>query len=239
MRPPAAWVFTSTFGGGLLPGDRLHVDLAAGPGTTAYVSSQSSTKVFRSPGGEAATQTLDATLQDDAVLVLAPDPVVPFAHARFVQTQRFHLAPTAGLVLLDWVTSGRHGRGERWAFSSYRSRNEVSVGGRRVLADALALDDEPAAPLAGRFGMDTCNCLATLVLAGARVAPYARSLLAEVAAAPVRRNERTPVAASPLAHGGVILRLAAPTAEDAARVLFRHLAFLSELLGEHPWTRKW
>ncbi|KAJ2686969.1 hypothetical protein GGH99_003363 [Coemansia sp. RSA 1285] len=60
---------------------------------------------------------------------LLPDPVTCFEGAMYNQRQavRLHDAQSSSLVLLDWMTSGRMSRGERWAFGKYFSVNVVSV----------------------------------------------------------------------------------------------------------------
>ena len=75
----------------------------------------------------------------DALLAVVPDPIVCFADADFTQTQRYDLHPDASLVMVDWITSGRHASGERWAFSRYESRFE-SDAARPDFFDALVLE---------------------------------------------------------------------------------------------------
>src|ERR1700694_2311206 len=47
----AAWVYTSTLGGGLVNGDRLQLDLSVGAGAACLLSTQGETRVYRSPRG--------------------------------------------------------------------------------------------------------------------------------------------------------------------------------------------
>lgn len=82
-----------------------------------------------------------------ACLVLLPAPVTCFSRARYSQRQVVRLADaTSSLVLLDWYTSGRMAygdeQGEEWEFESYRSENEVWLGGTRIAKDVLLLDDD-------------------------------------------------------------------------------------------------
>src|SRR4029078_9252933 len=44
---PAAWVYTSSYGGGLVGGDHLCLTISIGAGASAFVSSQASTKGYR------------------------------------------------------------------------------------------------------------------------------------------------------------------------------------------------
>jgi urease accessory protein len=236
---PAASVYTSSFGGGLLAGDHLQIHATLHENTTAYLASQSSTKIYRSSTTHPARQSLHATLHDNALLVLAPDPIVPFAHSRYEQFQSFHLAPSASLILLDWYTSGRRARGEHWHLASLKTRNEINLDARRILTDTLHLT--PAhGTLAGPFRMACYHCFATLIMLGPRVAAHSQHLLSYVNGRPIDPAPDAPllVAASPLADG-LILRLASTTTEHASQALRSSLACLSDLLGEHPWNRKW
>ena len=71
-RGRAAWVFSSTYGGGLVAGDDVRVELRAGDGTAALLGTQASTKVYPAgAGGVGCRQALDATIGDGGVLVVA------------------------------------------------------------------------------------------------------------------------------------------------------------------------
>ena len=47
------------------------------------------------------------------------------------------------------------------------------------------------------------------------------------------------MSASPLRDGGALLRMAGVSVEQVAHAFRSHLAFLSPLLGDDPWSRKW
>ena len=92
-------------------------------GARALLTTQASTKVYRSL--RRSRQSLSAAVDADALLAVLPDPIVCFSEADFVQTQRYDLRGDASLVMVDWITSGRHASGERWAFSRYESRFDI------------------------------------------------------------------------------------------------------------------
>ena len=71
----AAWVYGGTYGGGLLGGDTIALDVTVHPDAHAFISTQASTKVYRSGAG--ARQRLRAWIDDDSLLVLVPDPIAP------------------------------------------------------------------------------------------------------------------------------------------------------------------
>ena len=92
----AAWVYTSNYGGGLVDGDRVVIDVEVEPGAAAFVSTQASTKVYRSPRGTSAE--LRASVGPDGRLIDAPDPVAGCAGAGYRKVQRFRLAKSGALV---------------------------------------------------------------------------------------------------------------------------------------------
>jgi urease accessory protein len=230
----AAWVYMSSYGGGLVDGDRVSLDVSVGRGATAYLSTQASTKVYRSQHGTASR--LDALVADDALLVFAPDPVVCFAGARYRQSQRITLEPRGALVLVDWVTSGRRVAGERWQFEEYTAHTEVDAAGRRAVYDTLSLRAAHG-PLDVRLGR--FDVLALVVVAGERLDAQARMVTTRVEQTPVARRAEVVMSAAPLRTGGCAVRIAGPSVEQVGRIIERVLAFVPPLLGDNPWARKW
>jgi urease accessory protein len=230
----AAWVYTSNYGGGLVDGDRVVIDVEVESGAAAFVSTQASTKVYRSPRGTSAE--LRGRVGPDGLLIVAPDPVVCFAGARYRQVQRFQVADSAALVVIDCVLSGRCAAGERWAFSEYRSLIEISMGDRLLVHDALALraSDGDLARRLGRF-----DVLAVAVVAGRALHGEVESLLAAASRYPVARRADQLIMASSVGEDGCILRVAGTSGEQVGRTLRELLRFIPARLGDDPWRRKW
>jgi urease accessory protein len=151
--------------------------------------------------------------------------------------QRFDLAATGSLLLIDWLTSGRAACGERWAFDRYRTETAIAVDGKPVARDAVLLD-----PLDGPVGaphrMGRFDCLASVYLLGPLFAGAAAQLLARVGAMPVRRRAELIAAAGPLGNGGALLRVAGGGAERVGSFLRSQLADASGAFGADPWSRK-
>jgi urease accessory protein len=228
----AAWAFLASFGGGLVDGDRLDVDVEVAPSASALLGTQGFTKVYRSPHG--CSQRLVARVADGASLAVVPDPVVCFAGARYAQRIAVDLARDASVLLLEGYTCGRSARGERWQFSQYASRTTVLRDSARVLVDATRLDpaDGPVAERMGRF-----DVVLSLVAIGPRFARVRDAMFA-----PARQASSYAtaiVAASPLGHDGGILRVLAESFESASRALRSSFAELARLLGDDPFARKW
>jgi urease accessory protein len=234
-RGRAVWVLAASHGGGLVPGDAIELDVTLGRGATACLGTQAETKVYRDAGAGGASHRVTAAVGAGALLALVPDPVSPFAGSRYHQLQRFELAAGASLVVLDAVTAGRAARGERWAFAGWRTRNEVRVAERLVLADGVCLEAGRGPPIARR--LDGVELLATLILVGPRVAVAAREILEAVSGAPASGDAAVLEAASPLADG-VLLRIAARSVEGGMATVRSHLAFLAAPLDGDPLLRR-
>jgi len=236
-RGKSVWAYASSFGGGLVAGDETRLDLRIGAGARCFIGTQASTKVYRNPSQLPCSHTTHAKLEGGSLLVFAPDAVQAFAGSSYRQRQEFHLAADAGLVLLDWFTSGRAARGERWAFDHFQSRNDVFNDGRRVFVDSILLNagaDAVASPhRTGRF-----NCFAMLLIVGQPFREAAAALAAEIFSHPVERAATLLCSAS-LVQQGTVLRVAGEDVESVSRELKRQLSFLADFLGDDPWARKW
>ncbi|KAJ0414033.1 UreD urease accessory protein-domain-containing protein [Aspergillus carlsbadensis] len=200
----AALAFTMSYGGGLVAGDSVSLSVTLQRNARLGLLTQGSTKVYKTPSKDVlrARQSLTASVDEGAALLLLPDPVQPFRDSAYDQRQVFCLRPGASVLVLDWVCAGRAARGEEWVFSEYRSRNEVwgvsgeegKGGGRRVLVlrDNLVLTDalspSPAPSPAGssdfRDEMDGLGVFGSMVLRGPLFTELGEFFLAEFARLP-------------------------------------------------------
>ena len=233
-RGDACWVYSATLGGGLVGGDDIRMTLDVQPGARALLATQASTKVYRSL--RPTSQSISAMLARDSLLAVMPDPVVCFAGAHFSQQQRYELDKDANLVLVDWITSGRHASGERWAFARYENRIDITRDGRRILYDAVTLEHESDA-VADRMGR--FDVYLTAVITGPLVSSGAHATIASTSQTPVVAHADLIESAAVLSDGGTLVRMAGTNVENMGRVLRRRLEFLHPFLGDDPWSRKW
>jgi urease accessory protein len=234
-RQRAAWVYVATLGGGLVGGDEIHVTARLDDRARALLATQGALKVYRSL--RPAKQALTCVLGAGSLLAVLPDPVVCFADADFTQSQRYDLSTDASLVLVDWMTSGRHAAGERWAFSRYESRTAIRRDGRPVLNDAVVLAASELDSVGGRMGR--FDVLLTAVLAGPLVSEPAERLRADIATQPIVKDADMVMSASKLGDGATMLRIAGVSVEQVGRFIRDSFRFLCPLLGDDPWSRKW
>jgi hypothetical protein len=71
----AAWVYLASYGGGLVGGDALRIDIDVQRGAAAVISTQASTKIHRSAQG--ASQQVRGLVADDALLDVAGGDKIP------------------------------------------------------------------------------------------------------------------------------------------------------------------
>ena len=231
---PAAWVYASSYGGGLVGGDNLRLTISIGAGASAFVSSQASTKVYRSRDRSSAE--LEATVSAGGHLVLWPDPVVCYAGSTFRQSQGFELRDDGSLILVDTMTSGRRASGERWQFVEYANRITVRQEGRVVLFDSTRLSGVEG-DLAARLGRFDVLC--SVVIVGPRFLEKVRAITESIGSRPIERRTDLLLSAAPLGDAGCLLRVVGRSTEQVTGVVRSYLSFLSCVLGDDPWTRKW
>lgn len=233
----AAWVYAGTYGGGLVAGDEIDLTVRVGAGSACVLGTQASTKVYKSHSGRRCRQRMRAEVAEEALLVAAPDPVTCFAGAVYEQHQRIDVAQGGGLVLVDWLTSGRYTRNECWQFSRYRSRIDVRYDQQLVFTDSLLLDPEDG-PLRSPYRLGRFHCLALMVLVGPAMQEACDELLNDVSCQPTGTRCQYIDAAGPIAHGAIYRALGMST-ESVARSLRDKLRFLQQRAGDTPWARKW
>ena len=229
----SAWAYLATYGGGLVGGDALDVQVTVRRGATALLATQASTKVYRSPVG--AQHTLRAEVADGGLLMVLPDPVTCFAGSSYRQQQRIRLEAGANLVLVDRLTAGRVESGERWLFDEYVARTLIWRADSLLLHEALQLtrDDGDLARRLDRF-----NALAFIVLLGPALAGTAAHLARIVESAAVERRADCLLSAAQLGEDGAILRVASPSVEQLSAMVRQRLHGVTSLLGDDPWIGK-
>ena len=135
---PAAVVSILNPTGGLVGGDRLVIDVEAGPGSHACLTTPSATKVYRTTG-EPAHQEVTLRLGPEAVVEYVPDHTIPFAGSDFRQRLRVDLGEKARLLVVDAFAAGRVARGEAWQFARLESALLVQDAVGWLLCDRFVL----------------------------------------------------------------------------------------------------
>ncbi|KZT60875.1 UreD-domain-containing protein [Calocera cornea HHB12733] len=245
---PVATVYVLSYGGGLVSGDRIDLEVDVGERCSLLMLTQGFTKVFRArgktisdPGSDGAItrQRLSATVRSESLLLLLPDPVTCFARSSYSQIQTFDLAPDGSAIILDWFTSGRMSRGEVWELDRYRSVNEVQIDGKRVARDVMLLENLVPGRVKSRLA--PYGCYATVFLFGPAVQPVLKSLRVEydtIQQMQLGAPEPFIWSLSPLEKGKAgILRCAGKETETVRVWLRTALAEVGKLVGKDVYDK--
>ncbi|XP_024045860.1 urease accessory protein D isoform X4 [Citrus clementina] len=254
----AVWVYTLTYGGGIVSGDSISCEITVADACTAVLTTQASTKVYKSLGSKSSEQILEAKIGSDALLAVIPDPVTCFSTARYSQKQIFRVVLDSSLVIVDWITSGRHESGEKWDFELYRSTNHIFLEGDQPLfLDSVLLEQGSITNIAER--MQDYQVIAMVILLGPKlkqikiqVQENVRRMMSEQLYLPstgLRPHGKTQsdhflakpsFVVSCSAFGpkgiGIVVRIAAMTTESVYRFLQHQLAGMETLLGVSPYS---
>lgn len=142
--PGLPCVMILTTSGGVLQGDRLHLDVTVGASAQAHLVTQSATKI-QEMDANYGTQTQNFTLDDDAYLEFLPEPVIPFRHSRFVTHTRMRLPESATVLYAEVLQPGRkyYRDGEIFAYDLFSSDLRAErPDGRRLFVEKFVAAPE-------------------------------------------------------------------------------------------------
>jgi urease accessory protein len=232
-------VYVSNYGGGLVDGDAIRMRVECREGSRLYLGTQSSTKVYKGAGRDGCLQETVGTVHANALAVICPDPVVPFADSRYRQAQSWEVHPRGDLVVMDWLQPGRSARGEVFAYRALRSELRVTrPGGDPLLVERFALEPDTQDPFrCGQFG--AFRSFLTAAFIGPRALGLAEALEGPLLA--LNRPGKSWVGIGRREGAGWLLRAMGADRRDLQPVHDRIFAALAERewLGFNPWHRRY
>ena len=158
-------------GGAYLGADLYVLDVEVGDGADLLLTTQSATKIYRTPGSFA-EQRMSVRLGEGSRLELAPDQVIAYREASYRQATHITVRPTSSLVMAEVVTPGWSPDGASFRYEELRLRNEILVEtgeGSRLLALDNLLVRPPLDDVTGTGFMEGYSHLGSLVVVDARV----------------------------------------------------------------------
>ncbi|MET7879228.1 urease accessory protein UreD [Micromonospora profundi] len=139
--PDLPCVMILTTSGGVLQGDRLHMDVALAPGSQAHLVTQSATKI-QEMDANYGTQVQTFTLAEDTYLEYLPEPVIPYRASRFATDTRVRLAESATMLYGEILQPGRkyYRDGELFAYDLFSSALRVQrPDGRQLFVEKFVV----------------------------------------------------------------------------------------------------
>jgi urease accessory protein len=126
--------------GGLLGGDQLSLDAKLGPDAAVQLTTTGATRIYRPRAAAGpATQTNQVTVDENALLEYVPDPIIPYAGARYSQRTSIHLAAGAGLFWWEILAPGREAHGELFQYASLELKTDIIALGRPICSERVRL----------------------------------------------------------------------------------------------------
>ena len=211
-------------GGGYLGGDRYELDVTVAAGGTALVTTQSATKVYRTPAAPA-RQEVRLVLGPGAVLEYLPDQLIAYEDADYVQSTTVSMDPTACLVAGEVVTPGWAPDGTAFRYRSVALRTEVGMAGRTVVLDNLRLRPAEDA-VAGLGFLEGRSHLGSLLAVDPRADRALVDRVQQLLAAAENRVPGLRCGVSELPVPGLVVRALGPGSDELTALLLDVTALL-------------
>ncbi|RBW70148.1 urease accessory protein UreD [Bacillus taeanensis] len=224
-------VYLIHVGGGYVDGDTYLTNLTVEEGAELAVTTQSSTKVYKTPK-KPVEQVTNITLKKGSVLEYLPDPLIAYEGARFLQETVVHMEDEASLFYSDSMTPGWAADGSYFRYEWIRSKLKVYKGEKLVVFDHLLL--EPDDEMSGLLQMEGYTHVGMFVILHEKAGKaFLDQFYEEMASlsADVRFGVST------LPQSGVILRILAKNTGSIEKMISRaHQFARRELLGKESVT---
>ena len=227
--------------GGLVGGDQLDFDIAAGPHSRALITTVAAQKAYGSvgrsrlhPAGQWARQQVDVQLEQGSALEWLPQELVLYDGALFEQTLQVRLAGDATFLAAEVVRLGRTAAGEGLGAGRWRSaltiQRQLNDGPRWELVDRLELGGDAIDSAHGLAGQPVFG---SLVWAAPQplAAPAQSALLDQCRAA---RHGLEGTMACGLLNQGLIARYRGASTQAARFWFSRIWALLRQVQQQAP-----
>lgn len=136
-----AHVYMMSSSGGILQGDELKIDITMGKGSSARVTTQSATKIYKMDQGYA-TQYITIQSKEGSYLEFVPHQIIPFKSSRFYQEVNLKVEANAFLIYSEIISAGRTASGEKFDFDLCFLRTTAYRGGKILFTDVMSLSNK-------------------------------------------------------------------------------------------------
>ncbi|MEV7607357.1 urease accessory protein UreD [Paenarthrobacter sp. NPDC089322] len=158
-------------GGAYLGADLFLVDVDVDEEADLLLTTQSATKVYRTPGSFA-EQRMRVRLGEGARLEVVPEQLIAYQGASYRQVSRISLHPTSSFAMAEVITPGWAPDGGEFTYEELRLRNEILVQtakGEQLLVLDNLLIRPPLGEVTGLGFMEGFSHLGSFVVVDRRV----------------------------------------------------------------------
>jgi urease accessory protein len=213
--------------GGITGGDRLRYEVEVGAGARATVTGQAAERIYRRSHGVAEVEN-HLSVASGASLAWLPQETILFDRSALSRRLDADVAVDSTLLAAESFVLGRAAMDETVRTAQVSDSWRIWRGGRLIFADAVRLEGDPTAILAGPATGRGARAFATLLL----VAPDAAARLEAARAA---LAEAIGEAGASAWNGMLVARLVAPSGQALRHDLIR----LIETLRGAAMPRVW
>ncbi|MFB9758010.1 urease accessory protein UreD [Ectobacillus funiculus] len=125
-------------GGGYVNGDSYETSISLKEDARLTVTTQASTKVYRTPD-KPVRQYTSILLKQGSILEFLPDPLIAYEKSRFVQETTVHMERGATFLYSDIITPGWSKTGEHFQYDWVRSKLKIYEDEKLQVYDHLFL----------------------------------------------------------------------------------------------------
>lgn len=212
-------------GGGYVDGDRYKTDIHLRDHAHMLLTTQSSTKVYKTPKVPVIHE-MDIRLEQGSYLEFISDPLIAYRDARYKQETAVHMARGATLVYGEIITPGWSPEGALFQYNRLQLRTAVYIEDELVVFDNLPLTPK-ARSMDGLGLLEGYTHLGSLLVIGDEVPRDMADTLSEAFGA---ADNRCRIGISALAVSGFSLRVLAMSTlqienvfEQCRRVVRKHI----------------
>lgn len=151
-------------GGGYLDGDKYQMNITLEEKAQLTLTTQSSTKVYKTPKQEAYQQSI-FHLKKDSYLEYLPDALIAYKDAKYFQDTSIYMEKGASLIYSDILTPGWSPEGDHFSYDRIRLKTKIYMEDELVLYDHIKLQPK-SQNMSGLGFMEGYTHLGSLIVIG-------------------------------------------------------------------------
>jgi urease accessory protein len=144
--PAMAYVYIVSPSGGILQGDRYHIDIKSGNNTYVHVTTQGATRIYKMEKNYA-SQTININVEEESYFEYIPDQIIPFHNSRFYQEVNLTVHDNSTMIYSEVIVPGRVASGEAFDYDICY----IKTIGRNQLGKLRFIDTVKLQPRKGKL----------------------------------------------------------------------------------------